>query len=88
MGKKYELAKLTDILEIPEESMDNFLVDLKAWHGLFHSFNELGKAIGDIKGVDGSIGTEGMTWIDDGKHDAKVTIITKPTHSQRRKADK
>lgn len=70
MSKKYRIEKLLDILDIPAESIDDFLVDLKAWHETVNAI----KAVPNILSIpEGSITTcEFMTWIDDKKHDVRI----------------
>jgi hypothetical protein len=73
-GKRYEIEKIEDILVIPEESFDDFLVDLKEYYNIQHDFKKLAK---DVEGIfgEGSIRTESkFIWIDDGKHERKVTV--------------
>ncbi len=77
--KKYEIKNLTDILSIPEESIDDFLIDLKSWYQLSRSFPPLLEEVGKIINpeLQAKVGRpKSMTWIDDGKHDARVHIKT------------
>lgn len=75
--KKYELH-IADLLTIPEDRFDDFLVDLKKWHGAcratINMLNTIAGAVGEDK-VAAKLTR--MVWIDDGKHDGKV-IITAP----------
>lgn len=77
--KRYEL-NIADLLQIPEESFDNFLIDLKKWHRAARStlnlLNTLAEATGE-KDVPPAVTK--MVWIDDGKHDGKIIIKAAPT---------
>jgi len=70
MTKKYKIEKLTDILNIPAESIDDFLVDLKSWYEIVNAV----KAIPNIMSIpEGQIAlSKFMTWIDDKKHDIRI----------------
>ena len=73
--KRYRVEKLTDLFEIPEDRMDDFLVDLKAWHSLAQSVPKLLDAVGEASGVKlKATRPTFMTWVDDGRHDARVHI--------------
>lgn len=77
--KEYTL-NIQDILQIPEESFDNFLTDLKMWHKSARNTVNLLETI--AKATNQPIPEEFITmrWIDDGKHDGKI-IITEKTKS-------
>lgn len=68
--KRYEIDKITDILEIPPESLDDFLIDLKSYHEL----GQLWKGLADALGEAGSAQLKRFVWIDDGKHERKVNV--------------
>lgn len=75
MGKRYKLTKIKDILEVPPEQFEHFLVDLTAYYRVNRSIIDIGKSTGEIAAV--VIG-DGFTWIDDGKHDitARFSVST------------
>lgn len=70
-----------DLLKIPEDRFDDFVIDLKKWHksvkATVDTINEVAKAIGEPPVV---LGT--MRWIDDGKHNGKITIEVKETPNE------
>ena len=74
---RYQLKTLRDILEIPEDRMDAFLPELKMWHQQAHAWRELLAATAEASGIAGEIEvtTQGMTWIDDGKHDITINLV-------------
>jgi hypothetical protein len=74
VDNRYEIEKLTDILQIPEESLEAFIEDLRSYYSACKGLMGLVKVVGDIQNtpVEGIPGK--MTWIDDGKHEAKVYI--------------
>ena len=71
--KEYTL-NIQDILQIPEKSFDNFLIDLKKWHGAVRNTVNLLETI--AKATNQPIPKELVTmrWIDDGKHEGKIII--------------
>jgi hypothetical protein len=73
----YNIETIRDILDIPKDSIDDFLIDLKSW---YETINNL-KQIPNIMSIpEGQIILGGvMTWVDDKKHDCKITIQCKPT---------
>ena len=79
MGKpKTYTLNIQDILQIPEESFDNFLTDLRLWHKSARNMVNLLNTIADA--TDQPIPDEFVTmrWIDDGKHDGKIIIKSAP----------
>lgn len=77
-AKRYSIVKLNDILEIPPEKLDNFIVDLRAWYdlqrGIVTAMADLSKK---IEGINSIQIQDGMTWIDDDKNDVTMTIHVK-----------
>lgn len=73
-SKRYEIKTLQDILEIPEDRMDAFMPDLKAWHQQVHAWKELLTATADALEVPAEfeVASQGMIWIDDDER--KITI--------------
>jgi len=76
MSKQYIVEKITDILAIPEDKFDDFLVDLRAYYQLGCSVPNLIDEISNTMGVKTQTIPQKMVWIDDGKHEARVTIKT------------
>ena len=72
--KQYKLHT-SDLLAIPEDRFDDFLIDLKKWHKIMRQtlgmLNNIAKFTGETE-VPPDVGY--MVWIDDGKHDGKVII--------------
>ena len=81
-AKKYEVNTLQDMIDCTNEAnLDNFLTDLKTLLTAAHMIRTTSELIGKIKGLPKEmqeIKSKGFTWIDDGKHDAKITIGNKP----------
>jgi len=77
--KEYQL-NIGDILQIPDDSFDNFLIDLKKWHGAVRSTIDMLEVI--AKATNQPMPTELVTmkWIDDGKHNGKVIIQSAQTN--------
>lgn len=73
---KYEL-EISNLLQIPEDRFDDFIIDLKKWHSSARKTVQVINAIADAIGQSQAQLAK-MVWIDDGKHDGKV-IITGPT---------
>lgn len=76
MTKQYDIEKITDIFAIPEDKFDEFLVDLKAYYQFGKSLPPLLEGLAKVGGVDTTVAPQGMTWIDDGKHNANVKLTT------------
>ena len=76
-SKKYEIKTVQDIINCTNESnLDNFLIDLKAFLTTAHAIKTIFELVGETK-EQKEIGTDGFTWIDDGKHDATISIGVK-----------
>lgn len=77
MSDRYQLKTLEDTLDIPEDRMDAFLPELKTWHQQVHAWKELLVATAEAAGAPTDsieVGSEGMTWIDDGKRDITINL--------------
>lgn len=74
-NKRYKL-NLQDLLSIPEDRFDDFLVDLKTWHKAVRDFIGLIDATGKAKGMstEDMLKATKLVWIDDGKHDGKIIV--------------
>jgi len=72
MNKEYTIKHISDILDIPEETFDDFLVDLKTVYEVSKNHREVMLILGDE-----SSNSEFMPqviWIDDGKHDTEINL--------------
>ena len=80
-AKNYQIKTVQDMIDCTNEAnLDNFLTDLKALLTAAHTFRTMAELIGEMKGLPKEmqeIESKGFTWIDDGKHDSKITIGTK-----------
>ncbi|MCA1565852.1 MAG: hypothetical protein LC803_09480 [Acidobacteria bacterium] len=76
MSKRYDIEKITDIFAIPEESFDNFLVDLRTYYNLGRSLPELIEAVAESEDIKVKAVPSKMTWIDDGEHNANIYLKT------------
>jgi hypothetical protein len=74
--KRYEIEKLTDILQIPEDKFDAFVEDLRTYHTMGIHMTKLLETVAEIGGIKAEVIPQKMTWIDDDKHDA--TVYLKP----------
>jgi len=72
--KRYTIEHINDILEIPEEKIDHFLEDLRGWYTHAKAWKDMLGVISEIAGDDAATTETKFVWIDDDKHDAKVTI--------------
>ena len=74
MSKRYEIEKITDIFQIPEDKFDDFLEDFKTYYSFGIHMTKLIDAIAATGGIKTETVPQKMTWIDDGKHDATVYL--------------
>ena len=73
-AKRYELH-IADLLAIPVNRFDDFLIDLKKWHKAARSTLEMINTIAAAAGEsDVPAELAKMVWVDDGKHEGKVII--------------
>lgn len=64
-SKRYDINEVGDILKIPEDKFDDFLVSLKQWY-------EVGRSLSKEIGCDPVAAK--MAWVDDGKNDMRVNV--------------
>lgn len=77
MNKKYTLEKLEDVLNIPPERFDDFLVEFKSWYTVVRGMKELIKTTATVLGTQNiEIKPQKMVWIDNKKTDIKINIET------------
>jgi len=73
-NKLYELRLMADMLAIPEDRFDEFLIDLKKWHIVAKGFDDLFKAVSDVAGEKVPKDYMIMRWTDDSIHSGPVKI--------------
>lgn len=73
-GPKRYTLNINDILQIPEERFDDFLLDLKLWHGAVRNMKKFIDVVAEVEGHKVKTEATQMIWIDDGKHDGKIII--------------
>lgn len=76
MSKEYTIKQITDIFQIPEDKLDEFIVDLRAYYHCGKHLTNLIDTVAKAKGLDTKTLPQHMTWIDDGNHDASIRIST------------
>ena len=83
--KQYQINTVQDMIDCTNESnLENFLTDLKYCISSAHSIRNLAEVIGEVNGIPHEkrkVFADGFTWIDDGKHDGKITIDVKSEDS-------
>ena len=81
-ANRYEIKTLMDFLNVPEDKIDECLVDLKAWIGFVRHTKACTDILLECGGKDmraavrAEVSSAGFVWIDDGKHDAHITVRT------------
>ena len=73
--KEYTIEKITDIFAIPKESFADFLVDLETYYNLSKDLTDLIHGALKATGVKSDVIPTKFIWTDDGRHDAKITIV-------------
>jgi hypothetical protein len=74
--KKYKITTVQDMVDCTNEgNLDNFLKDLKGIIQTAHSLNAITEVISG-KQIGCELEDKGFTWIDDGKNEGKITIIS------------
>lgn len=73
--KKYELKLMSDMLDIPEDRFEEFLIDLRKWHKVSIGFDKLFRET--AKETNKAIPKDyiAMRWVDDCIHDGPVKVI-------------
>lgn len=62
----------TDMLAVPADKIDAFCEDLRLWLHMHAEFAQLSEQCGVVVTVTSR--TDAFGWVDDGKHDARVSI--------------
>ena len=76
-SKKYQIKTVQDIIDCTnEDNLDNFLEDLKGLVKTAHVFNTMTDLVGGDTSKN-KLDEKGFTWIDDGKHEATITVEAK-----------
>ena len=76
-SKQYQIKTVQDMIDCTNEAnLDNFLTDLKGYLNTAQMLKNLAELVGETE-EQKEIGTDGFTWIDDGKHDATISIGVK-----------
>lgn len=82
-GKTYSMKLVSDMLKIPEDRFDEFLVQLKKWHSFGRTLTSFVETVHEVVGE--KLPEEFMTirWIDDGITEGMPTVkFTKPVAGQ------
>lgn len=72
MADEYKINHISDILKVPEDKFDAFLVDLRIWADMARPMH----AALDAAGVDPLDYRHSFEWIDDGGHEFKGVSFT------------
>ena len=68
--KRYEIRKISDILEVPEDRLDALFADMREWYAY-------AKQIQFIESDNVAFGKT-LTWVDDGIEGVKASAIALP----------
>lgn len=76
---EYKIEKITDFLEVPEDRLDDCLVDFKSFLEHTKPLLALAKTGAELLGQDPeeAIKLMGFTWVDDGKTDGELNLEVK-----------
>lgn len=84
-GKKYRFSSVDDMLKfLTNENVELFLVDFSKMLKQAVAAQQLLKAVYELNGMEYTNDTlliDSMTWIDDGKHEAKAVFEVKDEDS-------
>jgi hypothetical protein len=77
--KTYQVNTVQDMIKCTNESnLNNFLSDLKAVIEMAHALQRLANTIAEVEGISKELAeleSKGFKWIDDGKHDIKISYM-------------
>lgn len=76
--KEYDLD-IGDLIQIPEDRFDDFLIDLKKWHKSVRNTIKMLETIAKATNQPMPRELLSLRWIDDGKHDGHIIIKSAPT---------
>ena len=74
MSKRYVIEKITDVLDIPEDRFDDFLVDFRSYYQMVRPMADLIKEVAKTGDIDVTVLPIRMTWVDDGEHNVTVKL--------------
>jgi hypothetical protein len=69
-NKEYRIETISDVLKIPEDKIENFLVDLKTFFVMCKNVEKMNSTFG-VKIAEPATF---FTWIDDGKNEANINV--------------
>lgn len=72
MSNEYEIKHISDILLIPDDKLDHFLIDLKTSVEMAKNMRGITEVLGDVSSLKEFFPK--MIWIDDDKHDSSIRI--------------
>ena len=76
-SKKHQIKTVQDMIDCTNEAnLENFLTDLKGYLSTAHMLKSLAELVVETE-EQKEVGTDGFTWIDDGKNDATISIGVK-----------
>ena len=73
-GTRYDIEKITDVFQIPEDKFEAFLVDFKNYYQIGLDMSKLIDEVAKVGGIDTKTLPQKMTWIDDDRHDVKIYL--------------
>jgi len=74
MSKKYDINNISDVLNIPLDRFDDFLVDFKHFYEVAKATCDLCDEISSDIGLKTKTLPQHFVWIDDKKHDANIYL--------------
>ena len=74
---EYKIDKIIDIIKIPEDRLDAFLIELKSWAIMTKSTIDLLKICAEATGEELPRAESGMIWSDDNKNNVSINIGVK-----------
>ena len=74
MENRFKITTVQDMVDCTNEAnLKNFLTDLEAFLTTANAIKAMCELVGETE-EQKKVGSDGFTWIDDGKHDAKITL--------------
>lgn len=75
--KIYNIATIAEIETIPEDKIDDFMIDLKQWLALRKAGKEMNDMLKALSPENMVQTPDSITWVDDGEHSVDLTITAK-----------
>ena len=75
-AKRYEIEKISDIFQIPEDRFHLFVDDLLSFYSIGKNMSKLIETTGKVLNTPVQALPQKMTWIDDDKHEVKIALQT------------